>query len=262
LETSFRGTLGNVNKKFSEEGSFFNALELNLQTKLKAPYLVFPFSLDSIFPKRYFKQTELRLGAGVQRNIGLGRVTYGTGNDYNISFRDTREHRLSILNTGFVTNLQNDQYYDVFTGDDAIRGHLFNEYYLPYNPSAATNYADGNLNNDQVIDMIYADQPFLDSLDEQGLRALGAFENMYFRKQTITQDVLISSMIYQYSFDESKRIRVKHPWFFRGRVELAGNIPALLDKAIGFEQTQDATGKESGMIFNVPYSQFIKVDLD
>src|SRR5690606_29582515 len=82
------------------------------------------------------------------------------------------------------------------------------------------------------------------------------------RKQTITQDVLISSMIYQYSFDESKRIRVKHPWFFRGRVELAGNIPALLDKAIGFEQTQDATGKESGMIFNVPYSQFIKVDLD
>lgn len=262
LETSVRGTLGNVNKKYSEDGSFFNALEMNFQTKLKFPYLVFPFNLDKIFPKRYFKQTDLRLGAGVQRNIGLGRVTYSTGIDYNISFRDTHEHRLSIFNTEFVNNLQKDKYFSVFTGDDDIRRNFFDNYYFIYNPDIEIQYADGQLTNDQVIDLIYADQAFLNSLDEQGRRALGIFENMYFRKLTITQDVLISSMIYQYNYDESKRVRVKHPWFFRGRIELAGNIPSLLDNAFGFEKTETASGQEAGMLLNVPYSQFVKVDLD
>src|SRR5690606_9417900 len=95
LETTLRGTLGNVNKKFSDDGSFFNAFEMAFQTKLKFPYILFPLNTDNIFPKRYFKQTDLRLGATVQRNIGLGRVTYGTGIDYNISLRDTHSHMLS-----------------------------------------------------------------------------------------------------------------------------------------------------------------------
>lgn len=262
LETTFRGTLGNVNKKYSEEGSFFNALEMNLQTKLKFPYLVFPFKTDSIFPKRYFKQTDLRIGAGVQRNIGLGRVTYSTGIDYNISFRDTHEHRLSVFNTEFVTNLQKDKYFDVFTGDRGIRDNFFRDYYFNFNPDIGELYENDQITDDEVINLIYNDEDFLNSLDEPGLRALGAFENMYFRKETITQDVFISSMIYQYSYDESKRIRIKHPWFFRGKVELAGNIPSLLDKAFGFEKTTTASGKESGMLFNVPYSQFFKIDLD
>lgn len=262
LETTLRGTLGNVNKKFTDDGSFFNAFEMNLQTALKFPYLVFPFNTDKIFPKRYFKQTDLRLSAGVQRNIGLGRVTYGTGIDYNISFRDTHEHRLSIFNIEFVNNLQQDKYFDVFTGDDNIRRNFFEDYYFVYNPDVATQYANGELTNDEVIDIIYNDQEFLNSLDQDGLKDLAIFENMYFRKLTITQNVLISSMIYQYTYDESKRSRVKHPWFFRGKIELAGNVPSLLDNAFGFEQTETASGKESGMIFNVPYSQFVKVDLD
>lgn len=262
LETSFRGTLGNVNEKYSDDGSFFNALEMNLQTKLKFPYLVFPFNLDKIFPKRYFKQTDLRLGAGVQRNIGLGRVTYSTGIDYNISFRDTHEHRLSIFNTEFVTNLQKEKYFDVFTGDRGIKDNFFENYYFPYDPAVGQQYENGQVSDDEVINLIFDDEDFLNTLDESGARDLSVFANMYFRKQTITQDVLISSMIYQYNYDESKRLRVKHPWFFRGKIELAGNVPALLDNAFGFEKTQSASGKESGMVFNVPYSQFIKVDLD
>lgn len=262
LETSFRGTLGNVNEKYSEDGTFFNALELNLQTKLKFPYLVFPFNVDKIFPKRYFKQTDLRLGAGVQRNIGLGRVTYSTGIDYNISFRDTHEHRLSIFNTEFITNLEKEKYFDVFTGDRGIRDNMFGQYFV-YDENAQNQYNEGQLSDDDVINLILNDVGFLSTLNEEtAARDLSVFANMYFRKQTITQDVLISSMIYQYNYDESKRIRVKHPWFFRGRIELAGNIPALLDNAFGFEKTQMASGQESGMLFNVPYSQFIKVDLD
>lgn len=262
LETTFRGTLGNVNEKYSEDGTFFNAFEMNLQTTLKFPYLVFPFNTDVIFPKRYFKRTDIRMGAGVQRNIGLGRVTYGTGMDYNISFRDTHEHRLTILNTEFVNNLQQDQYFDIFTGDDNIRENFFNNYYFVYNPVLAQQYENHELSNDQVISFIYNDQAFLNSLDEDGLRDLAIFENMIFRKASITQNVLITSMSYQYNYDESKRLRVKHPWFFRGRIELAGNIPALLDNVFEFSKVRTESNEEAGTIFDVPYSQFVKLDVD
>lgn len=262
LETTVRGTLGNVNKKFSEEGSFFNAFELAFQTKLNFPYLLFPFETERIFPKRYFKQTDLRLGATVQRNIGLGRVTYGTGLDYNISFRDTHSHLLSVLNVEFVNNLQRENYFQIFEGDNTIKNNFFNNYYFMYNPDVAAQYNNGLAGDDDIINLILKDQDFFNTLDNQGLEAYSVFENMNFRKQTITQNVLISSLIYQYNLNQAERTSVKNPWFFRGKVELAGNILSLLDNAFGFYQTETASGKESGMVFNVPYSQFIKLDID
>ncbi len=262
LETTVRGTLGNVNKKFSEEGSFFNAFEMAFQTKIGFPYLMFPLKTDNFFPKRFYKQTDFRIGASVQRNIGLGRVTYSTGLDYNISFRDTHSHMLSILNTEFVNNLQKENYFNVFEGDKNIKNNFFNQYYFMYNPGAAIQHFNGELTDADVIDLIYDDQPFLNSLDAQGLEALSIFENMNFRRQTITQDVLITSLIYQYTMNQGERRNVKNPWFFRGRVEVAGNVLNLLDKAFGFYKTETAQGGESGMVFNVPYSQFVKLDLD
>lgn len=262
LETTLRGTLGNVNKKFTDDGSFFNAFEMAFQSKLSFPYILFPVNTDKIIPKRYFKQTDLRIGTSVQRNIGLGRVTYGTGIDYNISFRDTHSHMLSILNTEFVNNMQQENYFSVFEGDNSIKNNFFNNYYFMYNPSAAIQYDHDELTDDEVIDMIYDDQPFLNSLDSEGLEALSVFENMNFRKQTITQNVLISSMIYQYTLNQTERQRIKNPWYFRGRVEVAGNILNLLDNAFGFYKTETGAGHESGMVFNVPYSQFVKLDLD
>src|SRR5690606_37895845 len=135
-------------------------------------YLVFPFNTDAIFPKRFFKQTDIRMGAGVRRNIGLGRVTYGTGMDYNISFRDTHEHRITILNTEFVNNLQQEKYFDVFTGDDNNRENFFENYYIDYNTNAGELYDNQVLSNDQVINLIYNVPDFINYLDEDGLRDL------------------------------------------------------------------------------------------
>ena len=262
LETTVRGTLGNVNKRFTDEGSFFNAFELAFQSKIGFPYLLFPLNTDKVFPKRYYKQTDFRIGASVQRNIGLGRVTYSTGLDYNISFRDTHSHMLSVLNTEFVNNLQKENYFNVFEGDDNIKDNFLNQYYFMYNPGAAIQHYYGELSDVDVINMAIADQGFVNTLDEEGLEAYTIFQNMDFRRRTITQDVLITSLIYQYTWDQSQRRNVKNPWFFRGRVEASGNVLNLLDKAFGFYKTETSQGKESGMVFNVPYSQFIKFDID
>jgi hypothetical protein len=261
LESTLRGTLGNVNKKFTAEKSFFNAFEWSFQNKMTFPYLLFPINTDGILSKRYYKQTDIRMGTSVQRNIGLGRVTYSTGLDYNISFRDTHSHTLSILNTEFVNNLQVDNYFNVFEGDRLIRNSFFN-YYFNYNPQAGNQYEDGELNDAEMTNMILTDNSFLNSLDNQGLEDLSIFLNMNFRKQTITQNILILSFVYQYTLNQSERNNRKNPWYFRGRIELAGNMLNLLDKAFQFEKMETTSGKESRMIFNVPYSQFVKIDLD
>lgn len=262
LETTLRGTLGNVNKKFTAEKSFFNAFEWAFQSKLTFPYLLFPINTDNILSKRYYKQTDVRMGTSVQRNIGLGRVTYSTGLDYNISFRDTHSHTVSILNTEFVNNLQVDNYFNVFEGDRLIRNDFFDNYYFPYNPQAGNQYENGTLNDSEVTNMILNDDAFINSLNNQGLENLSIFQNMNFRKQTITQNILILSFVYQYTLNQSERNSRKNPWYFRGRVELAGNMLGLLDKAFQFDKIETASGKESKMIFNVPYSQFVKIDLD
>lgn len=262
LETTLKGTLGNVNEKFTSESGFFNAYEMAFQTKLKIPYLLFPLKTDGLFPKRFYKQTDIRLGASVQNNIGLGRINYSTGLDYTLSFRDTHSHLLSVFNTEYVNNLQKENYFNVFQGDNFIKESFFNDYYFPYHPGIAYNYLNDELTDVEVIDLIYADQPFLNSLDDQGLEELSIFENMNFRRQTITQDVLILSMVYQYTLNQSERGNKKNPWFFRGRIELAGNLLNALDKAFNFYEMETASGKVSGTVFNVPYSQFAKLDLD
>src|SRR5690606_20065827 len=138
----------------------------------------------------------------------------------------------------------------------------FNDYYFMYNPGAAIQHYQGTLSDEDVINMIYNDQAFLNTLEGQGLEDLSIFENMNFRRQTITQDVLVASMIYQYTLNQSERRNVKNPWFFRGRVEVAGNILGLLDDAFGFYKTETDQGKEMGLVFNVPYSQFVKLEVD
>lgn len=262
LETTLRGTLGNVNRRFSDANGFFNAFEMSFQSKLTFPYLMFPLKTGKVFPKRFYKQTDLRVGSSLQRNIGLGRVTYSTGFDYNLSLRDTHSHMFSIFNTEFVSNLQKDNYFTVFDGDNNIKNNFFDNYYFIYNPTAAIQHFNGMLSDDEVIEMALNDQQFLQSLDSQGLESLSVFENMNFRKQTITQNVLISSLIYQYTLNQSEKSWLKNPWFFRGRIELAGNLLSILDHAFGFEKVKSSTGEEMGTVFSIPYSQFVKLDVD
>lgn len=262
LEITLKGTLGNVNKRYSDESGFFNAFETSFQSKLTFPYLMFPIKMDKIFPKQYYKQTDFRMGSLLQRNIGLGRITYSTGIDYNLSLKDTHSHMFSVLNTEFVSNLQKYNYFTVFEGDNNIKNNFFNEYYFIYNPSVGSQYATGELSDDDVINMIVTDEDFWASLSNDGLKDASVFLNMYFRKETITQDVVISSFIYQYTLNQSDKSWKRNPWFFRGRVELAGNMLSLLDHAFGFEKTQSTTGNEMGTVFSIPYSQFVKFDLD
>jgi hypothetical protein len=256
LETTLKATLGSVNKDFSINQDFLNAYEIALETKLKFPYLLTPINLDNILPKRFVAESAIRTNISTQKNVGLDKTTYGFGYDMDISSSEF-QHKVSLFNTEFINNRQRDRYYEVFTTDNRTK-NLVKDLYYEYNPSAPIYVTD-----DELTNAIIADSGFQNSLSGENARLFVDFENMLYRKANISQNVLINSFIYQFTYNQENSFRTRsNPWFIQARIELAGNLLKVLDKTFGFNRSEDNLGHSTGLIFGIPYSQFVKFDVD
>lgn len=263
LETTFKGTLGNVSEGFaSDSRGFFNAYEVSLENRLRMPYLALPFSTEKILPKRFTAESVVRLGSSIQRNVGLDRNSYTFGFDMDISYREY-QHKVSIFNTEYVRNKSKHRYYDIFNRDQEIFNQTASNYFF-YNNTYENDFENGLITYDEMGQIIQNDQGYLNWMDQQMAEDYILFENMLYRKASISQDALINSFIYQFTYNEENvpRAANRNPWFINARVEFAGNLFGTLDNAFGFIKTTDELGDEVGTVFSIPYSQFVKVDVD
>ena len=71
--------------------------------------------------------------------------------------------------------------------------------------------------------------------------------------------MIISSILYNFTYNEIGKQDYKHPFYFNARVETAGNLLGLFSRR---NKSSDAFESESRNIFGVPYSQFVKLDFD
>ncbi len=256
LETTLKSTLGSVDKDYSLNSDFLNAYEISLETKLKFPYLLTPINLDRILPKRFTAESAIRTNISTQKNVGLDKTSYGFGFDMDISSSEF-QHKVSLFNTEFINNGKRDRYYDIFTKDNQTK-NLVKDLYYQYYPNAPQYATD-----DELTDAIQANKAFQNSLSGENARLYVDFENMLYRKANISQNVIINSFIYQFTYNQENSFRtINNPWFVQAKIELAGNLLHTLDKAFGFAHSKDASGKEVGNIFGIPYSQFVKFDFD
>jgi len=112
---------------------------------------------------------------------------------------------------------------------------------------------------DQVSGIIINDQNYRSSLNPDQLNELNSFHQSLINKDRQTQDVIISSMIYNYIYNEIGKKDYDNPFYFNGKVELAGNIMSI------FNQKRDegsAVTSPQRTIFGIPYAQFVKFDFD
>lgn len=263
LETTFKGTLGNVTEGFAANSSgFFNAYEISLENRLRMPYLALPFNTEKILPKRFAAESVLRMGTSIQRNVGLDRNSYTFGFDMDISYREF-QHKLSIFNTEYIRNRSKHRYYEIFTLDREIFNQNASNYFF-YDNTYESDFENGLITYDELGDIIQNDLGYRNWMDQSMAEDFILFENLMYRKASISQDALINSMIYQFTFNEENAPRAtnRNPWFINTRLELAGNLLGALDKAFGFLKGQDELGDEVGTVFKIPYSQFVKVDVD
>ena len=261
LETTLKGNLGSVDKDFTDSDRFLNAYEIALETRLKFPYLLAPKFMEEWIPRRFTSESSIRMNASTQKNVGLDRVSYGFGLDMDITSGEF-QHKISLFNTEFVDNSKKDRYYTIFKADND-RKNLIVENYFNYDSSLQNEYEGGLISDDEITEIIQNDQGYRESLTGQDAKNYVDFEDMLYRKASISQNILINSFIYQFTYNQENGFRtVPNPWYGSARIELAGNLLRALDKAFGFNRGQNELNQDTGLVFGIPYSQFIKFDLE
>ncbi|MCZ2084231.1 MAG: BamA/TamA family outer membrane protein [Flavobacteriales bacterium] len=254
LTTSLSGTFGSViSSKNTDKRTL--AYEISAQASLNFPRLLLPFKTWKIVPKRYSPTSSIILGTTVQDNIGLGRIGFNAGLNYFANANDIVSHRLSVFNTQLSLTQNKDRYYDFFPQDASIRDKIFQT----YSPTLWQDFQNNLITSDAFSSQIVNDIPFQQSLAGEQLSDLNTFLQSLINKDRQTQDILISSMIYNFVYNEIGKKDRPNPFYFNGKFEMAGNVFSVFNSR---RREDGIVSGPSRTIFSIPYSQFVKFDFD
>lgn len=254
LTTSLSGVFGSVVSTKDTDKRVI-AYEISAQAALNVPRLMMPFKTWKLIPKRFSPTSSVILGTTVQNNIGLGRIGFNGGLNYFANVNDIVSHRLSLFNTQLSITRNKDRYYEYFPRDAEFRNQLFQI----YSPGLYQDFVDGLITSDEFSTRIVNDIPFQESLTGDNLATLNTFRQSLINKDRQTQDILISSMIYNFIYNEIGKKDRPNPFYFNAKVELAGNVLGLFNNSAKEDGIVSGPSKK---IFNIPYSQFVKFDFD
>jgi hypothetical protein len=231
-----------------------------LQFGLNFPRLLLPFNTENFVPNKYSPISTISLGVSSQNNIGMDRRIFNAGLNYYVNVNDRVTHKLSIFNTQLSITKNKSAYYDYFPADYELWKQVSDKYFV-YNPSVGSEYDNGNptLTKDDVTNIILADNNYINSLTTEEQQIFLNYLQVLYKKERITQNVLINSLFYNFTYNEIGKKDYQNPFFFDGKIELAGNLLSLLSKK---NITSNNLSVNSGQIFGIPISQFVKFDVD
>lgn len=254
LTTTVSGIFGSVKNPQNQKTSL--AYEVSAQANLSFPKLLLPFKYYRLIPKRYSPYSTINLGASVQNNIGLGRINFNAGLNYFANANDIVSHRLSLFNTQLSITRDKDKYYDFFPRDGEIRDEMFQL----YSPATYTQFLAGKISGDDFSKTILADTGFQNQLTAAQQDLFTTFRQSLINKDRQTQDVLISSILYNFIYNEIGKKDRSNPFYLNAKFETSGNLLNLLSKSRKDEGV--AINNQQKTIFKTPYSQFVKFDFD
>ena len=254
LTTSISGIFGSVvNTKDIDKRSL--AYEISAQTTLNFPRLLLPFKTWRLIPKRYSPTSSINLGASVQNNIGLGRINFNAGLNYFANVNDIVSHRLTLFNSQLSLTQNKDRYYDFFPADRDVRNLIFES----YSPTLNQDFIDNKITSDELSAIILSDTNYVQSLSGDQITQFNTFLQSLVNKDRQTQDVLISSMIYNFTYNEIGKKDRPNPVHLNAKIESAGNLFSIFNSS---EKEDGVVSGASKTIFKIPYSQFVKFDVD
>ncbi|MFH6604683.1 BamA/TamA family outer membrane protein [Maribacter algicola] len=271
LSLSGRVNLGASKDPIIDDNRFFNILEWGVDLSLNFPRIWFPFiKTDKIIANYMLPQTRVTLGTTSQRNIGLDKRTFNTIFGYNWAPSDFRRHSLELLNVQFVKNLNPDRFFNVYTSaynqlNDIATNPVKNYIGNPLVSDFYTFDDDGNaslLLPDDDPDTPDGTAGFIKAVKNQGL--IPTSDEDYIdvvrieeRRERLTENNLIFASNYTLNTNNRNGLTDNSFYRFRWKLESAGNLLSGLSYLIPFDQENDKL-----LVFNVPYSQYIKTEFD
>jgi hypothetical protein len=243
LELGARGSFGrSADVAISEYG---------FDIQLRAPQFLLPFS-SKINKQNLAPLTILRVGVGSQENIGLDKQSLNGSIQYKWNPRENRRWTFSLMDVEFVNNKNKANYFGVYT----------NAYGELNQIAANTNTNPNYLENERLI-IPQGTASFIgDVLD--GSTSILASDPSYQRVQRIeerrrrlTQNNLIISSGINFFSSSKQGIFDREFMQFRANLSWSGNLLKSLAKSFNWKQ-------ENGqyLLFEVPFSQFIKLETD
>lgn len=254
LTTSLAGTFGSVTST-KDPSKRDLAYEISAQVSLSFPRLLLPFKTWKLIPKKYSPNSSLILGTSIQDNIGLGRINFNGSLNYFANVNDIVSHRLSLFNSQLSLTRNKNKYYDFFPADREVRNELFQN----YSPTLYQDFIDNKISSDDLSALIVSDGNYQNSLSGNQLTLYNTFLQSLINKDRQTQDVLISSMIYNFIYNEIGKKDRPNPFYLNAKVESAGNIFSIFNNK---EKIDGVVSGKAKTIFDIPYSQFVKFDID
>lgn len=254
LNTTVSWSTGTISNTKNPDNRVW-AHEFSANTSLTFPRLLLPFGSHFFIPKRFSPTSSISLGASLQKNIGMDRINFTTGLTYNAIVNDVISHRLTLFNTQFSLTQNKDAYYEYFPLDAQYRDTVFQD----YSPIMYQQFRAGQLTSDEYSKIILADNSYQNNLNGNRLSNFYSFLQSLSNKDRQTQDVIISSLLYNFTYNEIGKSYYQNPFYFNGKLELAGNMLNLLTQN---HTQQGVTTGEQRTLFGIPFSQFVKIDAD
>ncbi|WP_245857039.1 translocation and assembly module lipoprotein TamL [Lutibacter flavus] len=238
--------------KFSVQGSFLdskdaadsekllNAWEIGGDVSLELPRILLPFKANKIIPKSMSPKTIFTVGTSLQKNIGLDKQKFTGIIDYTWESTTTKKHSFQLLNAQFIKNLNIDSYFNIYNSE-------FEEI-----QSIASTYFNEDISTSDVVDFINLN---IDSnFESSNPTEFTIAQNIKNRYNIITEDVLIPSATYTFTYNNSENYKDTDFSFFRARFVSSGNLTSLL------ATKKDENGIKT--LFNTQIAQYVRTDFE
>lgn len=227
-------------KDAADSGSLLNAWEIGGDVSLELPLFFFPLKTDKVISKSKSPRTTFTLGTSLQKNIGLDKQKFTGIIDYTWESSKTNKHSFQLLNSQFIRNLNTDSYFSIYKSEfDVIQ-------------NIASTYFNETLTTTNVIDFI--DTNVDANFETTNPTEYKIAQNIKNRHSILTENVLIPSIAYTFTYNNSKNYKDTDFSFFRARLVSAGTLTYLL-----------ATKKDDNNVktlLNTPIAQYLRTDLE
>ncbi|WP_340075592.1 BamA/TamA family outer membrane protein [Leptobacterium sp. I13] len=250
LEIAARGTLGSSKEANDADDRFFNISEIGADVRLNFPRIFFPINTDKFIPKSMFPETRISIGTSVQKNIGLDKQSLNNILRYTWNPSKTKRNIFEMVNLEFIRNVNIDNFFNVYE-----------DTYNQLNTIAqSVNYPSG----DNLQIPLEADRFIVDVLNNnvpdisQGSQAFRDVRSIEERKIRLTDNNLIFASSFTHTKNNRQSFDDNDFSQFRIRLEAAGNFLSGVSNIINFKKNK----QDKELIFGVPYSQYVKTELD
>ena len=271
LSLTGRLNIGNSRDETIDDQQFFNILEFGADLNLNIPRIWFPFiRSDRLVPSYALPKTRVSLGASAQRNIGLDKRTFNTILGYTWTPSEFKKHNVELLNVQFVRNINKDRFFNVYRNsyeqldDIADEFENFNTYpeLLPFFENFDNSEGPNLILPDDDPDTPDGTAGFIEAVTTRQVESTNEqfidVTRIEERRQRLTQDNLIFASNYTLNLTNRNGLTDNQFYQFRWKVESAGNLLSGLSYLIPFNENSDG----DLLVFNVPYSQYIKTEFD